>query len=244
LKKEAKLVAAGFREAEAVRTDVAPTLDGKLGDACWQKAPAATDFVAWDQAEWQKLRAEMGAPVPQERQTIVRIAYDDENLYLGAECKSDKRFDETVCCGLSTRAASKYNNVKIWWNGVDRTERDVYGVWHSPCLELFIAPGAQRMNYYHMVANVAGLTFDKYSGQPTGMWNPDWKVVGRVDKDGTGFNIEISIPLASFGVEGVEKGDVWAVNFSRVWPGHQMWTFAWSEKGFHTPEDFGTLAFK
>lgn len=244
LKKEAKMRAAGYRQVGVVRIEAAPKIDGKLHEAVWQRAAVISDFVNWDQARWQKLGENMGAPVRADQRTTIRLAYDENNLYIGALCKSDKPVNETNCCSLSHRAIKNYGGVKLWWPNVDPATRDVYGVWHSPALELFVAPHQDRMNYYHMIGGVTGLTYDKYSGQPEPMWDPDWKVAGATSKDGTEFSIEIAIPFASFGLEGVKPGDTWGMNFCRVWPGHQMWSFVWSPRGFHTPEDFGTLTFK
>ncbi len=157
--------------------------------------------------------------------------------------RSDRTIEESQCCALAVRARKKHAHGKVWWNHVDRQERDVYGVWHSPSLELFVAPGMDRMNYFHMVANVEGLTYDKFSGQPPDMWNPEWRVAGVLDEDGRGFSMEIAIPFASFRQKPAKKGDVWGLNVCRTWPEHQMWTFVWGPGGFHTPEDFGTLVF-
>jgi len=54
-----------------------PVIDGRLDDACWQAAQAATGFVA--------VGAEPGQPAPV--QTTVRFTYDDEALYVAFECR-------------------------------------------------------------------------------------------------------------------------------------------------------------
>jgi len=58
----------------AVRTDVAPVIDGRLDEACWLRAETATDFT---DDKLERLAAE---------QTFVRVLYDDENLYISFVC--------------------------------------------------------------------------------------------------------------------------------------------------------------
>jgi len=58
----------------ASRAQKAPTIDGRLDDACWAKAEVCTDLGAVGD----------GSPVP--RRTTMRFVYDDENLYMGLEC--------------------------------------------------------------------------------------------------------------------------------------------------------------
>jgi len=62
------------RSIAAVRTDTAPIIDGKIDESCWSKADMATDFTDY---KLERLAVE---------QTIVRVLYDDENLYVAFEC--------------------------------------------------------------------------------------------------------------------------------------------------------------
>jgi len=58
----------------AVRAAAPPKIDGVLDDACWQNAPAITDFVL------------LGKEDPAKEQTIAKVAYDDTALYIGITC--------------------------------------------------------------------------------------------------------------------------------------------------------------
>lgn len=58
----------------AVRTYIAPVIDGKIDEPCWSEANVATDFTDY---RVERLAVE---------QTIVRVLYDDENLYIAFEC--------------------------------------------------------------------------------------------------------------------------------------------------------------
>ena len=61
---------------QAARADAAPEIDGALDDPVWEGALVIDDFVQQQPIE--------GAP-PTER-TVVRILYDDTNLYIAIRC--------------------------------------------------------------------------------------------------------------------------------------------------------------
>src|SRR5512143_2872715 len=60
----------------AVRAPRPPVIDGRLDDAVWDIAPPDDRFT--------QTQPDEGKP-PSER-TEVRVAYDDENLYVGVRC--------------------------------------------------------------------------------------------------------------------------------------------------------------
>ena len=62
------------RQVHAARATTAPVIDGRLDDAIWQSAEAVSGFLQRDPVE--------GEPASEE--TVVRIAYDDHALYVGA----------------------------------------------------------------------------------------------------------------------------------------------------------------
>ena len=77
----------------AVRTNTAPVIDGKIDDLCWSLANEATDFTDY---KLERLAVE---------QTIVRVLYDDENLYISFECLEpdpnsivavERKYDQTL----------------------------------------------------------------------------------------------------------------------------------------------------
>ena len=154
-------------------------------------------------------------------------------MYLAVRCLSD------VPGAFKT---TKEDGSPYWWAKKKNKHPDTGGIWHGPCIEFFITPGKNPMNYYQFVASVSGLRYDSYSGQPAAVWNSGWITKTNVkDKEWT---LEVSIPLKSIQVDKIEKGNVRGMNICRNKPGHQMWTFVWSPKGFHTPGDFGTLSFE
>lgn len=74
------MAATALPHLAASRAERPPVLDGKLDDAAWSAAPASDEFT-------QKAPDD-GKP-PGER-TIVRILYDDENIYVGVDCIQHK----------------------------------------------------------------------------------------------------------------------------------------------------------
>ena len=66
----------GERVLRATFTARPPTLDGRLDEAEWATADAATEFSQSEPRE--------GPPLTE--RTIVRVLFDHENLYIGAYC--------------------------------------------------------------------------------------------------------------------------------------------------------------
>ncbi|GMV83413.1 MAG: hypothetical protein AMXMBFR7_45970 [Planctomycetota bacterium] len=232
MKKQGRMEAAGYRELTAIRAEQPVTLDGKLDEDCWQKAPVAGGFVALGE-KWMDLGPETGVPVPDADSTSVRVCYDDKFLYVAAECHSG---DEMAI------KTTKADGTPMWWAREKNDRADTGGIWHGPSVELFIAPGGDQMNYYQLVAGIMGATWDKYSGKPAEVWDSGWEVKTTIDKHV--WIMEAAIPLSSLTHDPIKKGDLWAANFCRSRPGRQMWTFVYGPGGFHTPEDFGVLKFE
>lgn len=60
-----------------LKVSEAPTIDGKLDDASWQAAAAATGFST----------VQSGGYEPAPRQTTARFVYDEQNLYIAVVCR-------------------------------------------------------------------------------------------------------------------------------------------------------------
>lgn len=73
----ATAVAAGGPRLAPLAVDRAPTLDGRLDEPEWTRAPASTAFT-------QKFPAESAPPT---EATSVRVLYDQEDLYIGVTCE-------------------------------------------------------------------------------------------------------------------------------------------------------------
>ena len=64
----------------AVKTETSPRIDGSLDDPCWREAQPTSNFILREPEE--------GIPAP--AQTVVRVLYDEENLYIGLEMLDDR----------------------------------------------------------------------------------------------------------------------------------------------------------
>ncbi|GGH03080.1 hypothetical protein GCM10011416_22460 [Polaribacter pacificus] len=64
------------KKIRAKRTTTAPKIDGKLDDAAWKGAEKATDFIVF--------RPENGEKVASDYQTIVKIIYNNDAVYISA----------------------------------------------------------------------------------------------------------------------------------------------------------------
>jgi len=69
------------KKASAVCVARAPKLDGLLTDSVWSQAASLTDFI--------QVFPQLGAPAPQS--ATVRIVYDNQAIYVGAELTDDPR---------------------------------------------------------------------------------------------------------------------------------------------------------
>ena len=67
-----------MRTIKAVRAEAAPALDGKLDDACWQKAESVTGFLY------------LNSDRPARYQSFGHVCYDDSHLYIGMKCLMPK----------------------------------------------------------------------------------------------------------------------------------------------------------
>jgi hypothetical protein len=61
----------------AVRVDKPPVLDGKLDEPAWQRAPTTDTFTQRSPTSGD----------PASERTVVRILYDDDNVYVGIDCQ-------------------------------------------------------------------------------------------------------------------------------------------------------------
>lgn len=139
-------------------------IDGKLNETSWLKASVVRGFMV------------PGGKVPVE-ETVVRILYDKENLYIGVNAEN-----------------------KHAWNKAkaDAGKRDG-AVWSDDSIELQIQPPNKEGAYYHFIINTIGTVYDSkcVGTNKNADWNSNIQVkVGFVDKT---YNYEIKIPFKDLG---------------------------------------------
>jgi hypothetical protein len=209
------------------RTPVPIVIDAKLDESAWQQAAPTGDY----HFNWHK-------EGPKE-QTITKLVWDDENLYVGYHCK-DKNISASV------------------------TER--HGpVSRDDCVEVFISPNPDKIrNYYGFEMNVIGtmLNFIRADWRTDGFfWEPEGVrfrtsfhglPVKHDSADDDHWILELAIPFKNFAKDAANTpprdGDTWRLNLNRAGGTTNAQYSTWSpistpKPNFHVPEAFGWVRF-
>ncbi len=196
------------RSIAAVRTDTAPVIDGKIDESCWSLANIATDFTDY---RTESLAVE---------QTLVRVLYDDDNLYIAFECLEPEP-DRIIA------VERKY----------DQSLRDEDGV------EVRFDTFGDRRSAYVFAVNTLGTRYDARVGlfdyRDDDTWGCDWTAACTVAEDR--WFAEIAIPIGNILFEQKDSID-WGVNFRRRERGMQessYWCYRNSQA--RSPREFGLL---
>ncbi|MFW5867101.1 MAG: sugar-binding protein, partial [Armatimonadota bacterium] len=139
----------GVSALGATPATTAPTLDGRLDDACWQTAPMTEQFYR---------RAES---VPAGENTSLQACWDDRALYLGVTAYAEV-LDPTL---------QRLNEFVA-----RETEHDgrVYG---DDAIEIFLAPGADRSAYYHFAVNSIATKYEARLDDSS--WDGEWSAAAE-----------------------------------------------------------------
>ena len=193
----AGLHAQGPPSAQATAITTAPTIDGRLDEAVWGRLMPLAGFPQREPSE--------GQPVSQ--RTEVRVAYDDEALYIGASLFDDDV--SSIVVGQTLRDASL-------------NDSDAFVV----VLDTYL----DRQNGFVFGTTPAGIEYDgQLAGEGVGgggggrqqrgsgggfnrNWDGSWQVATTTD--GEGWYAEMRIPFSTlrYGAGGQQD---WGVNFER-----------------------------
>lgn len=196
------------------RAQSAPTVDGVLDDAVWQKAVELGGFVdgAGNRRELQPTR--------------ILLAYDDQHLYLAAE-------------GIEPKLDPALNQRPLFRTGGKEHGKPV---WLDESIELFIAPDAQKpQNYYHLAMNLAGGTFCLV---PEGKKGAAVDFVAVSVLGDRSWTLEAAIPLEKLGIPAPSAGTSWKFNCCRnrlIEKEISSWARNFGSN--HNYNAFGTLTF-
>ena len=165
-------------------------LDGIIDEPFWQKTEVATHF-------WMNFPVG-GTQVNDEVQTLVRVAYDDNFIYIGVECRGKGPFL------------------------VQSLKRDSDSFWSGDAFAVFFDPVNERTNGAIFGVNSEGVQTEalitgepaRRGGQLSGYnkaWDNKWYTEASVSENG--WTAEMMIPFKSlrFG-----KKDHWGINFIRI----------------------------
>lgn len=156
----------------------------------------------------------LGTGQPPTQRTRVQIGYDPRALYVAFRCFEDRP-------GEMVGAV---------------TDRDGE-VFRDDCVEVFLAPHADRTRYYHFLVNVAGTQRDDLGADPA--WNATWE--SAVARWEGGWSAEMAIPFDQLGLLPDTPAD-WRLNAAREEHPHgELSCWAPCQAGFHEPDRFGVL---
>ena len=164
----------------AVRLSSPIDVDGKLDEPVWRDGDAITDFKQSDPVEGAR----------PSMKTEVRVAYDDNALYIGA-----RMYDSTPDSIMARL-----------------TRRDVAVAGDEFCL--FIDPYCDRRSGYYFKVSAAGTLYDGTlfnDGWDDDSWDGVWE--GHANRDDQGWTCEMRIPFSQMRFTSVER---WGIDFRRT----------------------------
>jgi len=168
-------------EIKAIRCQEPIKIDGFLDEQVWQNGNSIENFVQRDPVEGAK---------PTEK-TEVRVAYDDEALYVGA------RLYDSSPDSIEARLGRKDADIRS----------DLFGI--------FIDPYYDRRSGYYFGLSAGGTLLDGVlmnDDWDDSSWDGVWEGEARIDDQG--WIVEMRIPFSQLRFKEKDKY-VWGVNFRR-----------------------------
>ncbi len=172
------------RRIVAVRVERGPKIDGRLDDPVWGKALPSGDFI--------QLKPRQGEPMTQK--TVIRVLYDDENIYVGFQC-----YDSEPEKVLGTEMRRDY---RVWeTNDYVRFVLDTY---HD------------LRNAYYFGTNPRGAKVDARITD-NGVFHLNWDAVWdcAAARHSRGWSAEFAIPFNQLRYPQKEE-HVWGFNAART----------------------------
>ncbi len=167
-------------DVRAVRLSESVTIDGNLTESIWQNNFGVSTFT-------QREPVEGGQP---SQKTIVRVAYDDAALYVGA-----RMYDTPD--SITARLGRK----------------DVFV--SADRFNVYIDSYHDKRTGYYFSLNAAGTFYDGVllnDDWDDDSWDGVWQ--GKVNKDNEGWTAELRIPYSQLRFQNAAS-HVWGINFSR-----------------------------
>ncbi len=163
------------------RADSPPTIDGKLDDDVWLNAAVIDDFHQTDP----------GDGVPPTEDTIVRVLYDDDYLYIAADLRDSD--PEKIQATQMIQGRTFFSDDRFWVT-----------------LDSFNS----RRNDYMFQVNANGVRREvlrENNSRFIEEWVAIWHAQSALNEHG--WATEIAIPFKSISFD--SNGDTWGVNFGR-----------------------------
>jgi F5/8 type C domain/Carbohydrate family 9 binding domain-like len=122
--------------------------------------------------------------------TTVYIGYDNENLYFALQC-----FEKDM------------NKLKTLFT---HTEEHDNSIWQDDCVDILLAPYGNKKDFYHIIINAAGISYDAFDGNTA--WESSMRKAVRKNK--ISWTVELAVPIRSLG-SNLQAGDIWNINVGR-----------------------------
>jgi len=171
-------------EARAVRASGEIEVDGRLDEAAWRAADRITGFV--------QSMPNTGSPATEK--TVVRVLYDDENVYVGA-VMYDEHPERIVVHSLERE--------------FETHDSDVFAVTFDPFLD--------RRNSFMFLINPVGAIKDGQTFDNSRITNLSWD--GILEREARihdrGWTAEMAIPLKTLRFEAGQGPQDWGIQFLR-----------------------------
>ena len=169
----------------ATYTEEKLVLDGRLDERAWQLADS-TNGIFWQTNPHQGM--------PSSERTVMRIVYDNKNLYVGAQLY-DSEPDKLVSAGI---------------------EQD-YRTQDSDILGIAIDTYWDKQNSFLFAINPAGAVFDAQAFNDQAYVNRAWEGIVEVKTSvfNRGWTVEMAIPMTTLRFNEIEGEQTWGINFSR-----------------------------
>ena len=179
---------------EITRISDAPKIDGKLDDEVYNSLPVATNFLMFEPGD--------GDPIPESYATDVKMAYDDEAIFIAAYMRS----------GEPEKTVKQF------------TQRDNVGL--SEFFLVDINPYDDGENQTRFIVTTSGAIIDgKANGDNEDYtFNTVWEA--EVFHDNSGWYAELKIPYSALRFP-KKKLQSWAVQFTRKIT-HRNETYSWN----------------
>lgn len=228
----------GALRAVCPRVDTVPKLDGVLDEPCWAAAEKITSF-----------RQGAGGN-PTANQTVIRMAYDDQYLYLAIRCEITK--GEELRLNRQTGVGKNGHDEDVW-NGesielffdAEHSHQRYFQIVVSPMARIFDETGQEFVSEYIDLTGATPRLTEKTHYTVDLGW--DSKSEFAAGREEGAWTLEGRIPLSDFGLASIEEGAVWGFNACRNNCTTQLSVQSqWVPlKGgsYHAPRYFGHLVF-
>lgn len=205
-------------------------MDGWLDDAAWERARPIGDFY----------ERETDEGLPSTERTVVRVVYDDENLYFAFFCTLGEHAVEGHESPHADREAEENRPRTMFRDeniGSDDAVAIMLDAYHDQRSAIFLA------------TNANGILFDmSQNGQDERTRNLDWDTVweSRGQTVPGGWTAEVRIPFKSLRFRRPLPGEpvVFGVGFKRNIPAKTeevYWPFVSNDSTWYRPAELGTL---